>query len=122
MPASVDLVAVTDLVEAMTAGDVPAATDPADVRTPGAWIRQVGVSLDRLDGATHKLLIHLVVPDNGFDRSRTALLTLFNQLLTLLDPDEDPYYQRLKLPAGDTLPGLVVPYNLPDDYRYEPEE
>lgn len=93
-------------------------TDPASVRTPGVWVRHIGLSLDHLGGYTHKLQLHLVVPDTGYERSRNALVDLLNEVLTVVEPDDDPFFQGLVLPGNPkALPGLVIPLNLPDTYQ-----
>lgn len=112
---------VDTLVDDLREIDVRADLDPADVKTPGVFVRPLGFSLDRLGGYTHRVQLHLVVPDNGYTRSRKALLDLFNKVRSLpLEPDEDPFYQGLVLPGRpDPLPGLVVPLYLSGTYTEE---
>lgn len=95
---------------------VNADVDPAMVRTPGVWIKHTGFTLDALGGYAHKVQLHLVVADNGYVRSRDALVALFNKVATVVEPDDDPFFQGLELPDLTVVPGLVVPVNIADSY------
>lgn len=121
---SVDLVAVDHLALALDDAGVQTSIDPAAVRTPGGWLKHAGLSIcDTLAGGnTHQLQLHLVVADNGYLRSRNALFELLDQAMTVWTPDGAPFFQGLQLPGGKPLPGLVVPIDLPDDFRHEPQE
>lgn len=103
----------------LTAAGVNTTADVEKIRVPGAWVRHTGFSLDRLGGFTHKVQLHLVVPDNGYLRARDALLDLLNLALPVVEPDEDPYFQGLQIDNSKPLPGLVVPVDLPSTYLDE---
>lgn len=116
-PAAVSYAAVDDLVEALKAADIHAAADPADVRTPGVYVDvTAGFSLDHIGAYTHKLRLHLVVADNGYARSRDALVALANAVFAVVTPTDDPYFQGLQLPTLKPLPGLVLPFDLTTAY------
>lgn len=116
--AGVSFAEVDVVVDELRAADISASIDPAEINPPGVWVRTAGLSLDLLGGFTIKTQLHLVVADNGHHEARAALVDLFNQVLTVATPDEDPYFQGLVLPDNPKpLPGLVVPVNLSDTYQ-----
>lgn len=116
-PPVVSYAAVDELVTALRAADINAAADPADVRTPGVFVNITpGFSLDHYGAYTHRLQLHLVVPDNGYVRSRDALVDLANAVFAVVTPTADPFYQGLQLPNTKPLPGLVLPYDLTTAY------
>lgn len=107
-----------ELAGLLTAAGVrSASTNPAEITTPGVWIRFDGVSLDRLAGCTIKLTLHLIVGDAEPRIVMPELAALFNQVRPVLND--------LGGPAGDTtrvgvvlpnstkpLPALAVPLDL----------
>ena len=112
---TVDYSAVDALVTRLVDHDIAASVNPAEVSPPGVWVRSSGIRFDLLGGYTHRLRLHLVVPDNGYIAARDALSDLLSDLVDAgVLPDEDTYEQPLILPSSSpkALPGLVVPLNL----------
>lgn len=116
--------AAVDALVTMLRGQEPPLyldVDPAEVSPPGIWVRSAGIRFDLLGGYTHRLRLHLVVPDTGYIGARDALAGLVVQLLVAgVAPDGDVVEQPLVLPSSPkALPGLVFPLDLPDTYAQE---
>jgi hypothetical protein len=111
---TVTLAPLDDLAAALKAGGVrSASTNPAEINTPGVWIRLTGISFDLLGGYTLNTVLHLVVADNGVQRSAVALVALLNKVTAVVDPSDTVTPAGVTLPANPApLPGLAVPFDL----------
>lgn len=111
---NVSLTPLDDLAATLRAGGVRSASrNPAEVNTPGVWVRFTGFEFEFLGGYTITATLHLVVADNGIDRSASALVELLNKVTAVVDPTGPVVPQSLILPSGPkALPGLAAPIAL----------
>lgn len=91
--------------------------DPAEVNTPGVWLRLDGVSFSQLAGLGVKLTAFPVVGDTDPTRAVTELAGLLNQIAPVVlkygGPTSDVLTTGLLLPGSQkALPALAVPLQL----------
>lgn len=106
---------LSELVDALKAVNQlrSVVTDPADLNAPGVYVRADGLQLALLKGYSVNTSVFLVVPDQGPQRSLTALSELLKAVRPVLDsfggPSADIQLAGLTLPGSSTaLPALIV--------------
>lgn len=113
-----DSAPLVELADAITAAGLPAALDPADVATPGAWI-----TLDRLrrgtvgGGVRLEVSVYLVAPDLDPRRALDELAAAYALVVPgVFTPDGATESTGVILPGDPTpLPGLRIPVYLYTD-------
>ena len=94
-----------------------AAVSISDVKTPGVWVNPTGISLDRLGG--HSVTVNLVciAEDSDTIAVLSALETLANDVLAVLDAHDDPTFVTIQPEwSASPVPALVIPHTLLVDY------
>lgn len=104
--------ALQGVVDHLVAGGVAAASDPAEVNTPGVWVWPGIARPDRLDGnGDLEVHLQLVAPDVSAPDALQLLDELLGDVLDLVSPEGDIVPQSVILPGSpNTLPsyGVVV--------------
>lgn len=107
--------ALQDLVDALTAAGVQAATDPSDVNTPGVWVTLDTLTWGTLAGDWRpEASAYLIVQDKDTRRALDSLQVLLDTIVpSVVVPDGPVVSQGVILPGDPTpLPALRIPLHL----------
>jgi hypothetical protein len=107
--------AVTDLVEALNAYGVPAASDPQNLTPPCVWVQLASIAHDRLDGGgTFGLRLYLIAPDSGTDAALDTFAEWLPRVLAVVDPntDRDTEAASVYLPDNPSTPLPALQLNV----------
>lgn len=109
---SLNLDAPEQLAALLRGAGMRAASDPADVNTPGAFVSLAQAEpLTVGDGWDHQLMVYLVVPEASHKMVLRSLQNLYDQLEAAgVTPDGPVLPWALVLPGSPAqLPALRVP-------------
>lgn len=118
MAVPVDLSAVQDLIDQLTALDAvrSASMDPADLQsTPCVWVQLAGFAPLTMGASLIRLRLHLIVADaDGGMRAAVELADLYNAVLAVVEPDGETTTETVTMPDGNTCPALTLPVDVPN--------
>lgn len=92
-----------------------AVLDPAQLETPGVWVRIPSFALDTLQDEQYRvdLEVHLVVGDAEWSVARQQLGSLFDTVSAHLGrPRVTATFETLALPDSSAVPALRFPFTL----------